>query len=48
MADVSTTRYDAEYFWNEGVWRFPSYMIILTALRTSRGVGVGVEVGKPT
>ena len=46
MTDVSATRCDAEYFWNEDIWHFSSYMIILTALRMSRGVGV--RVGKWT
>ena len=49
MTDVSATRCDAEYFWNEGVWHFSSYMIILTALRMSRGGGGGgVRGGKWT
>ena len=46
MMDVSATRCDVEYFWNEGVSHFSSYMIILTALRMSRGVGM--RVGKWT
>ena len=46
MMDVSATRCDAEYFWNECVSHFSSYMIILTALRMSRGVGM--RVGKWT